>query len=236
MSSVPPPPPPPVAPPPAEGTGRPPIPWEQRPQVPFFDALVQNVQLFVTNPTEAFSRTREKGDFAGPLLYAVCISWVGIVFSTIWSLVIGNPFVKFLPPAMAGRMAAGAAMGVVSAMFRIILSPIFVVIALFIGAGILHVCFLIVGGMSQSTAGFEGTFRILCYAAVANLANVVPLIGGLIGAIWQLVLVVMGAVALHRMSQGKAIAGVLIPVVLCCLCVAVAFVAGMATVMSLINK
>jgi hypothetical protein len=40
----------------------------------------------------------------------------------------------------------------------------------------------------------------------------------MVAAIWKIVLVVMGFVALHRTTQGKAITAVLIPVAVCCVC------------------
>jgi len=40
--------------------------------------------------------------------------------------------------------------------------------------------------------------------------------------IWKLALVVIGAVALHKTTTGKAVVAVLIPLALCCICAAVA--------------
>jgi len=98
-------------------------------------------------------------------------------------------------------------------------APILVLIGLFVGAAIYHVSFLVVGATKESTTGFEGTFRVVAYSSVSNLANVIPFVGGLAAVVWNLVLMVMGAVRMHRTTQGKAVAGVLIPLLLCCVCV-----------------
>jgi hypothetical protein len=47
----------------------------------------------------------------------------------------------------------------------------------------------------------------------------VPVFGGLITFVWTIVLGVIGITSLHKSSQGQAIAALLIPLTLCCLCV-----------------
>jgi hypothetical protein len=197
---------------------------------------VDTIKLFAMNPREAWSRTREKGDIGQPLLFAICVGWIGVAFNSVWSMIFGQAWLRFLPmnlrdqvgPMMAGR--AGLTLAAV------ILAPIVVVIGLFIWAAILHVCFLIVGALSNSTAGFEGTVRIVGYAWVTQLAQIIPIFGGLLAFVWSLILVVMGAQALHKSTQGKAIAGVLIPIVLCCGCVLVAFLLAGAAIFSAFNR
>jgi hypothetical protein len=223
MSSIPPFPPEPPAfppPPPPPGTSSDSIPWERREQLGFGPALVETVKLFVTDPQNAYRRTREKGDLTEPLLFAVIVSWVGIVASSIYGLFLSQAWMNFLPMQMREKMGMRMP-GAFGAIGQIILGPVIVAIGLFIGAAILHLCFMVVGALSASTAGFEGTFRVVAYAAVADLANVIPFAGGLIGAVWKIVLVVIGAVALHKTTTGKAVAGVLIPIVVCCVCVIV---------------
>ncbi len=236
---VPPPPPPPppgAIPPPPGGFAQvlSPLPWEDRPRIGFADALVDTIKLFATRPGEAWSRTREKGDIGQPILFAICVGWIGIAFNSVYGLlfgpVSGQVWLRFLPlhlrdqiGPMMGRML-GVTVGVT--LFKIILAPLFVLIGLFIMSAILHVCFLIVGALSNSTAGFEGTIRIVGYSWVAQLAHIVPLFGGLLALVATLILSVMGAQALHRSSQGKAIFGVLLPLILCCGCVIVGLIIG----------
>jgi hypothetical protein len=220
MSTVPPgpppPPPPPIAPPPAGTPGA--IPWEERQRYGFVPALVETVKLFVTAPAEAWRRTPGKGNILDPLLYALIVSWVGAIFSAIYGMFFTVPWLRMMPPAMRERLggaAAGHAFGFVA---QTVFAPIAIAIGLFLASAILHVCLMMVGGLSASTSGFDGTFRALSYSAVADLANAIPLVGGFVAAIWKIVLVVMGFVALHRTTQGKAIAAVLIPLVFCCGC------------------
>jgi hypothetical protein len=202
---------------PAEG-----LPWERRAELGFVNAFVETIKLFVTNPAEAWRLTKEKGDFAEPLIFAILVSWIGIAVSSLWSGLFGQAWTAFLPAAMKEQMGEALATNAGVMLIQVGLAPIFVLIGLFVGAAIYHVSFMIVGATNDSTAGFEGTFRVVAYASVSNLANVIPFVGGLAALVWSLILMVMGAVRIHRTTQGKAIAGILIPLLLCCVCIAVA--------------
>jgi len=89
------------------------------------------------------------------------------------------------------------------------------------------------GGLGESDAGFEGSLRTVAYGSgVGQLAQIVPFIGGMVSMVWTVVLLVVGAQRLHGTSQGKAVAAVLLPVVLCCICgVALASFGVLAAIM-----
>ena len=212
--ATPPPPPPPyppsVPPPPAAGG----LPWEVQAIGP--ESFFETAKLFITAPDQAWRLTRETGDYMRPLLFGVIIGWVGLVFRAVWGTVFGAGLMRMIPAQYAGlsRFGGGSLVG------QIVLGPIFIAIGLFIGAAIIHVSFMIVGALAQSKSQFEGTFRLLCYACVANVANVIPVLGGLAAGIWTLYLVVVGAQQLHKTTQSKALLGVLLPTIVCCVCIA----------------
>jgi hypothetical protein len=212
------------------------LPWEDRPRVGFADALVDTIRLFATKPSEAWSRTREKGDIAQPLLFAICVGWIGAAFNAVYGLMFGQAWLRWLPADVRHQMAGFLVASAGGTALQICLAPIGVVIGLFIGAAILHVCFLIVGALSNSTAGFEGTVRVVGYSWVTQLAQIIPVFGGLVAAVWSLVLAVMGAQALHKSSQGKAVMGVLLPVLLCCGCALIGLIVGGAALMSAFGR
>ena len=218
---------PPQAPPPPGGqpTGNP---WEQRDQLGFAAAFVENVKLFVKSPAEAFAVTRRSGDFASPLIFGIVICWVGIIIGQMWSLLFGGSVLSMLPAEVqdqAGLYLAGTAG---STLFTILLAPIWTAIGLFIWSGILHVCLAMVGGTSASSSGYEGTFRVAAYSSVSQLANLIPIVGGMVAAVWGIVLAVMGLTEMHGTTQGKALAAVLIPILVCCVCgIIVVFTVGM---------
>ncbi len=220
-----PPPGPPAAPPPGPPAGRPGLPWDRQKDG---NSFIETLKRLITDPVGAFREMREKGDYVAPLIFAVIIGVVSFVVGQIWQLLFGAAWMSWMPAEMRselGPMMAGR--GAVSVIIYIILSPVFVVVGLFIASGIIHLFLSLFGGNKESTAGFEGTFRAVSYAQVAQLANVVPIVGGLIAAVWAVVLYILGVAEVHRTTYGKSAAAVLVPVLLCCVC---ALIAGGAIV------
>lgn len=227
----PPPPPsgqPPTSPPPGgpPAGGRPGLPWELSKD---FNALLETVKLLITAPGQAFARAREKGDYASPLLFAVIFYVIGAIFQQFWQLLFGPAswmqYMRDMPPEMREMMESfGATPGPMALVFGVILAPIIGIIVLFIVAGIVHLVLQLLGGLRDSTAGFEGTFRVISYGQIAQIATIVPIAGGLIAFVWAVVLYVLGLSSLHRCSQGKALAAVLIPIAVCCICIILAVV------------
>lgn len=221
-----------MAPPPAPAGA--PVPWEDRARLGFLTALVETVRLFVTAPGEGYERARRRGDLVSPIAFAVLISWVGAIIQSVWQFAFGWTFLPFLPSGMEGGGAlhfAGSTFGLV---VQMIVAPIFVLIGLFLVGGVVHLALMLFGGTRESTTGFEGTIRALSYGSVAQLASLVPFAGGLISIVWSIVLYTLGLAAMHRTSQGKALAAVLVPFAICCACVALAVVLVFGSIAALV--
>lgn len=182
---------------------------------------MQNLKLFAISPGEAFSQTRLKGDFGSPLLFAILVGMIGIVLGQIWEVLMGASILSIMPPEIRGYVpfVAGSSVDI---LISVIFGPVYIIVGLFIWSAIIHLGLVIAGGLQKSTAGFEGSFRVVSYAMVAQLANLIPMLGGLACLIWSLVLAIIGLQDLHGTSTGKAVAAVLIPVLLCCACIGMA--------------
>jgi hypothetical protein len=201
-----------------------PLPWEDRERLGFFPALFETIKLLVTSPTEAYARARVSGDYLSPILYAVIIGWVMAIISQLWSLLFQSTWITMVPADMRDQIGPMMATSGASFLITLLLAPVFILIGLFIWSGILHLLVMMLGAHKQSTSGFEGTFRAVAYAYTSSLAQLIPLVGGLIALVWMIILQVIGLVRMHRTTQGKAAAAVLIPIGLCCVCVIVAIV------------
>lgn len=213
---------PPVPPGPPGGAPPPaPLPWEARGELGFFAALIETVKLFVFTPSEAYARAYRTGDLASPILYAVIVGWAASLVAMLWQLLFqGVPALSQM--GMGADEAGLAFLG--SAAFLVgmaLFMPLIIVIGLFIWGAIFHLSLMLVGGLEHSETDFEGTLRTLSYAGTSNLAQVLPLVGGLIAFGWQVVLATIGASRLHRTTQGKALLAVLLPLLLCCVCIIV---------------
>lgn len=207
---------PPTGPPPVA-----PLPWED-PEQPFLEALFETAKLFVLAPQNAYSRMQISGDLGRPLLWAVIFGWIGIIASQAYDLAFRGAMWQFMPGM---DRAAAVAMPVAVSVTMMVLAPVFVLLGVFLWSAILHLMLLILGGAAN---GFAATLRVVAYTGTSNILNVIPFCGGLLAAVWGMVLAVIGLAASHRISTGKAVLAVLLPLLLCCACVIAAVAAAAA--------
>jgi hypothetical protein len=186
------------------------LPWEHRQARGFFNAFIETLVLVLTKPGEAFTDMRREGGLGEPLIYALIGGCVGGVVSFLFSLGLQSVGLFADRHDTFGAMAG---MGIGSAAF-IILLPLFIVIALFIGSAIVHLCLMIVGGANQS---FETTFRVLAFSqGSTGPLQMIPICGGLIAGVWALVCNCIGLARAHETDTGRAVLAVFLPLVVCC--------------------
>jgi len=191
----------------AERTG---LPWEHRQERGFFNAFIETLTMVLTRPAEAFSVMKREGGLGEPLIYALIGGCVGGIVSFLFSL--GFQSIGLFADKN-NSLAAMTGMGVGSVAV-IILLPLFIVIGLFIGSGIIHLCLMIVGGANQP---FETTFRVLAFSqGSAGPLQIIPLCGGLISGVWALVCNCIGLARAHETDTGRAVLAVFLPLIVCC--------------------
>jgi hypothetical protein len=186
------------------------LPWENRQARGFFPSFFETMIMILTKPAEAFVLMRREGGFGDPLMYGLIGGCFGYVVYLLFLMLM--PSLAMMGDrnnVLAGVIGAGFGMA-----FSILFVPIFITIGLFIGAGVLHVCLMIVGGAKQP---YETTFRVLCYSIGSTYPLViVPVCGGFIAGIWGLVLECIGLAKAHETETGRAVLAVLLPVIVCC--------------------
>ncbi len=180
--------------------------------------MVQTVRLLVMNPTEAFSRLRSDGDLTSPMFFGIIVSWVCMLLSQLWNVLLSNTLGGAFGD-IEGLELLFQAPSILKLVGVMLLWPVIFVVIVFIGAGILHLCLMMVGAMVKTELGFEGTLKVYLYATVSWLALLVPFAGSLVGTLWYAVLLVLGFAKVHRTGQGRSLIAVLIPTIVCCVCV-----------------
>ncbi|MDQ4063773.1 MAG: YIP1 family protein [Actinomycetota bacterium] len=138
-----------------------------------------------------------------PAIFALICALISAVLSGLISLVL-SPF--FAAPGETGEAFAGGLVGLV---LTVILSPIYTALTLLIGAGLYHLLVLLF--VRPGNAGFEATFRVVCYVAAIQLVSWIPIVN-LVAGIYAIVLSIFGIREAHGTTMGKAVAIVLIPV------------------------
>src|SRR5215218_8469876 len=182
-------------------------------------SFVQTAREIIFNPVGFFRSIRRQGDFLNPLLFAIICAVISGLLTGIIGLVI----------SLATGNGIGSAFG--SLFGAIILTPIATAIGLFIWAAIYHLLVILI--IRPSHAGYEATFRVVAYASVLQLASwltYIPILGILVGiaiGIYNVVLTVIGIREVHATTTGRAVAVVLIPVIVVVILI---FVVGLAIV------
>jgi len=187
------------------------LPWEHRNEIGFFTAFLHTVSLLITRPGEAFTRMRPEGGLKDPLLFGLiggCAAYlVSLVFQVLLESIPGYP----------GDNAMFHLFGLnqwVLLLIFAVLSPVTVLLGLFIGAGILHVCLMLLGGANRP---FETTLRVVCFTGgSANLFSMIPICGTLIAFVYTIVLETIGLSRAHQTTTAKALMAVLLPLFVCC--------------------
>jgi hypothetical protein len=196
--------------PPGTTTARSGLPWEHRQDRGFFNAFVETLMLVLTKPGEAFLMMRREGGLGEPLIYALIGGCVGAIVSFLFSL--GLHSIGLFSDRQ-NAVVAMAGMGIGSVAF-IILLPLLVIIGLFVGSAIVHLCLMIVGGAKQP---FETTFRVLAFSqGSTGPLQMIPICGGLISGVWALVCNCIGLARAHDTDTGRAVLAIFLPLIVCC--------------------
>lgn len=201
---------------PGAGPSWPLLPWEERSTRGYAAALFETVGLFVVRPREAFSRTRRRGDFASPIYFAMISAAIAALLQGLWSAAFPGLLFPFGAPEPSLPLWGSGIFVVVVILVSLLAAPLSVLI----GAALAHGALYLLGGTSRSQAGFEGTVRVMGYSSIVQIFGpTVPLVGPLAALVWGVVLQVLGLSIVHETRPGTALAAILLPAVVCCLCV-----------------
>jgi hypothetical protein len=196
-------------------------PWEQRAQLGLIKAAWETVKLVLIDPNGAFSAMKRTGGLGTPLAFYMIVGGIGFFASVVYQVFMQAGTMTLMPPELRQQGFAettGLSLGLIF-ILSIVATPIFMLMQVFLGSGLLHLSLMICGGANRD---FETTFRTYCYSRGAGIALcVIPICGGL-GGLWGLVCLCMGIAKTQQIGTGRAVCAVLLPTVICCTLTAVA--------------
>jgi hypothetical protein len=195
---------------PVENAPRSGLPWDERHTRGFLNAFAETLMMVLLRPGEAFTTMRREGGLGEPLLYALVGAGSGAIVSFLFSMLLQSVGIS-----MGNRngYAFLAGLGIGSVLF-VVLLPFLVVIGLFLGSAIVHVCLMIVGGAKQP---FETTFRVVAFAqGSTGVLQMIPICGGIVAGVWALVVQCIGLARAHETETGRAVVAILLPLIVCC--------------------
>jgi hypothetical protein len=185
------------------------LPWDARHVKGFFNAFIETLQMVLTRPTQAFAIMSREGGLGEPLLYAMIGGTFGALFSFFYRFAFRS--LIFFPTRHSPFEQFISGFGSIAVL---ILAPLGVLIAVFIVAAILHVCLMIAGGANQA---FETTFRVVCFTiGSVHPLLVIPICGGLVVLVWEIVLYIIGLAQAHETDTGRTALAVFLPLIVCC--------------------
>jgi hypothetical protein len=186
------------------------LPWDERDQKGWFNAFIETLQMVLTRPDFAFRTMKVEGGLAGPIIYALIGGCAGGIVSFLFSLGFQS---LGLSIGRRNTLAMLTGMGIGSVAFIIVL-PVLIVLGLFIGGAIVHLCLMIVGGANKT---FETTLRVLAFTqGSTGPLQMVPICGGIIAGVWALVLNCIGLARAHETDTGRAVLAIFLPLIVCC--------------------
>jgi len=192
--------------------GRSKTPWEDRATNGFFNGLFKTVKEVLFSSSAFFKKMPVKGGLADPLLFAMIIGTMGLMFLSVWNLLLHDSMESIMTPEM--RSAAGRGMSdSIASPLGTLMIPFLLIIWLFVISGMLHLFLMMVRG---EKAGFEATFRVASYSVSPFLFMAIPYCGVLLTPVWALTLAMIGLRDAHETTGGKATAAVLFPFLFCC--------------------
>ncbi|MGE5840712.1 MAG: YIP1 family protein, partial [Deltaproteobacteria bacterium] len=141
-----------------------------------------------------------------PLAFGILFGSVGLMMELFWEFVAGERNLASIRLDFMGDYGTGLVFLVATVLCALAATLIICLTSLF-----LHLLLTVVGGGKK---GFEATFRAVCYSQAAQFWALLPYVGGLVAALWQVVVQVIGIREIHEVSYTRVIVAFLIPAVL----------------------
>lgn len=202
---------------PAPGGAAPTNPWEERAGRGAVAAFAETLQRALFQPSAFFRGTAADRGAGAALLYAVIVGTLSIGAAFLWQRALGER----IPWEGAGRYLdlLGHRRGLAG---LTVFLPLGVALGNLVWAAVLHVSLAVLGGARGT---YTTTLKAVCYSSSASAFNVFPVCGAPVGAVWQVVVQVIGLRELHRTSTARAFWAWLLPF-LVAICLAAAIFAA----------
>jgi hypothetical protein len=155
------------------------------------------------DPTGFFRRLPRSSGTGPALLYYLVIGLLVAGANLFWEM-LGNA-------TGAGDETLAEMGAAVSPVVTFLLSPLLLVFALVLAAGIAHLALLLLRG---ATHGFDTSMRVFAYAYSPMILGIVPLIGTVVGTVWMLWIAIVGLREAQETVTWKPAVAVILPFLL----------------------
>lgn len=179
--------------------------WDRETKGGYVNAFLETFKASLVKPVPFFEEVAKSSCVLKPWLYAIII--YEIMFIVVAAYQLG-----FFAIGMTSSVSSlpALSLGLISV---VLMAPVIATTGLFIGAALTHLCMMIVGAAKKD---FMATFRVLCYSSAPNILQVIPIVGAFVGAVWSIILTIVGLKVVHETTYGKSALAVFLPTIVCC--------------------
>lgn len=175
------------------------FPWPPPEDGPILARLAETWKRSTFEPTPFFRQIPRRGGTGAAVVYYLV---VGVLLSGV------NLFWATLALGAGHEETVATGLDALHPLTRFLLAPLALLIALAASAAVTHVLLLVVGGANH---GLGTTVRTFCYAYSPMAFGVVPVLGSLVGAVWSVVLAIIGLREAHETAAWRTALAVLFP-------------------------
>jgi hypothetical protein len=201
-------------------------------------AYFQNLKAILLAPSKFFRDMPLTGGLSGPLAFALVTHWIGSAFSFLWAQLAGNAIEhaagrfmhfssSFSNSGSGGDIDSPARFNQwIEAKQRIghllwhwmwgtgsiILDPFSTLFAIFFTGTFVYVgARLLVNSSRQSEVSYESAIRLVAYGLSPAILAAFPFVGSFFATLYVLVVTIIGARELYRISNSRAVLVALFP-------------------------
>lgn len=187
-----------------ETTETPPaFPWPPAEDGPVLGAFGTTWKSASLEPAAFFRVTPRDSGTGAAVLYYLAIGILVAGASLFWDVMGGA---AGLDDEVVAEVGTG-----VSPLVTFLLSPLILLFALVLAAGVTHLLLLLLRGAGYR---FDTTIRVFCYAYSPMVLGIIPFIGTIAGTVWMLVVAIIGLREAHETVTWKPAVAVLGPFLL----------------------
>jgi len=167
-------------------------------------SIWMDFKMVMFSPKSFFSQ--HKPDLKRSLIFGLLIGSIGAMFSLFWQLLfIAKKIPSFLDLLQESPIGSVDLIIFLSFLFV----PIMVLAGILIYSLLLHIFLFIMGAGKR---GLEKTFMVICYSQAPKILSLIPMLGGIAGFIWRLVIQIIGLKHVHETSYFRIIIAFMVPV------------------------
>jgi len=169
----------------------------------YFTDLWKTFSSVLFSPTTFFREKRKSEGLKNSVAFGMLLGSLGAMFGFFWQFLLKSDDLSLIINILPVSMSLNKIF-----IILIIISPILVLLNMFIVAGVLHLCLIIFRGANND---FEATIKVTAYTNAVNIFSIIPYIGSYIGVVWGIVALVIGLKEIHETSTLKSVFALLLP-------------------------